>query len=754
VKKVLGLYLILISIFASLWLATQKLAAMLQYNPNFIGTPFMISNGTPYYYPWRYVQLWLRYHDKAPSLFQPTHIYFFIIIIGVFGALLLNMPKKVPDSHGSASWAEYTDMLKMDVISGSGVVIGLYDSCFIRYLTQFIRSVEQRKKEKVSFAEMAYDERNTRLGNLSAPVYDAKRDNPFSVWPWVLLYKHLAKLYTKLPHFYLKDNSNKHLAVIAPTRSGKGVGLIVPTLLGGWKESVIVNDIKSENWGITAGYRKKMGQVVVKFEPTAEDGSSARWNPLDEIQIGTATEVSMAQNLAAVIADYEGSGKPDHWTANAANVITAVILFLKYAHCADVKHYPTSPNLFTVASFLKANIVPKVDENGNPIYEYIQSDGTVIDAPKAGVTPPGKKQQKMDAQGFIDTLLTLQNFEHVPKGGIQIREWDKDTQKYIYRKFTPSDLQELYSGSPTLQYMPYCHPIIYQAFAEIATKPPNECGSIVSTANTALKEYLDPVLAKNTAVSDFCVDDLMNYKKPVSLYLVTPPSDLLRLAPIFRLFYEMMVRHHAKQIGVYENGQAKTVYRHKCLFLMDEFSSLGNLQSFAATLAYIAGYGMKVFLINQGLPQINGIYGKDNQILMNCHLQIFFAPNDNDTGKYTESLLGNKTIITESVSTHSNGFFNEKHYSHSPTARALMTSDEIKRLGEQEIIAASGFKPILTDKVKYYENDYFLSKLFSAPIVSDLIRNNPYPLRDKHISDNKHPEGTKFSFKYDDNLTT
>ena len=63
---------------------------------------------------------------------------------------------------------------------------------------------------------------------------------------------------------------------------------------------------------------------------------------------------------------------------------------------------------------------------------------------------------------------------------------------------------------------------------------------------------------------------------------------------------------------------------------MDEFSSLGNLQSFAATLSYIAGYGMKVFLINQGLPQINGIYGKDNQILMNCHLKIFYAPNDND----------------------------------------------------------------------------------------------------------------------------
>ena len=156
---------------------------------------------------------------------------------------------------------------------------------------------------------------------------------------------------------------------------------------------------------------------------------------------------------------------------------------------------------------------------------------------------------------------------------------------------------------------------------------------------------------------------------------------------------------------------------------------MGNLQSFAATLSYIAGYGMKVFLINQGLPQINGIYGKDNQILMNCHLQIFYAPNDNDTAKYAEQLMGNETIITESTS-DSGGFIPKKTYSHSEQARALMNSDEIKRLGDREIISASGFPPVLLDKVKYYENDYFRKRLIAAPIASDIIRNNPYPLRD------------------------
>ena len=152
--------------------------------------------------------------------------------------------------------------------------------------------------------------------------------------------------YKRVPHRYLRDDSNRHLAVIAPTRSGKGVGLIIPTLLGGWNESCVVNDIKSENWGITAGYRKKMGQKVIKFEPTASDGSSARWNPLDEIPIGTELEVSAAQNIAAVIADFEGKGgNGDHWVANAANVIMAVILHLKYAHLSKKNNNPNEPNL-------------------------------------------------------------------------------------------------------------------------------------------------------------------------------------------------------------------------------------------------------------------------------------------------------------------------------------------------------------------------------------------------------------------------
>ncbi|MBQ7479775.1 MAG: type IV secretory system conjugative DNA transfer family protein [Selenomonadaceae bacterium] len=691
---------------------------------------------------------------KAHTAAENPYMYAYLGFLGGLLLLYAVMPKKRLSSHGTAHWGEKQDISDMDLISASGVVVGLYDNNLTRACTAFLRAVESTKKDVQAQAEMDFDQRQekamdrcyeelrlirqklpqikekslrTKIKKREAvlqnyvehpPKYDPKKEDFWTVYPFVWFHKNLQGILRKQSHFYLRDNSNKHLAVVAPTRSGKGVGLIIPTLLGGWKESVIVNDIKSENWGVTAGYRKRMGQTVIKFEPTAEDGSSARWNPLEEIPIGTAGEVSAAQNLAYILANYEGKEKLDHWGANAATVITVVILHLLYAHYSDPVHYPHMPSLYSVAAFMKANVSPELDENGNPVME----------------TQDGEMVEKVSAKGFLETLKSLQGFEHVPDEGIDLREWDKKREEYVTRHFTPEDMVQIYPEAQSLQYMPNTHPIIYQNFVEILSKPENECGSIISTANTALKEYLDPTLAQNTSVSDFSIDDIMNYRKPVSLYLVTPPSDLLRLAPIFRLFFEMMVKHHARKIGTYENGVAKTIYKHKCLFLMDEFSSLGNLQSFAATLSYIAGYGMKVFLINQGLPQINGIYGKDNQILMNCHLQIFYAPNDNDTGKYAESLMGNETIQVESESSNG-GIFAQKNYSKSETGRALITADEIKRLGDKEIIVASGSPPILTDKVKYYENEFFTSKLMDAPVVSDVIRDNPNPARERCVKE-------------------
>ena len=743
-------------------LATQKLAALCGYD-SLLGKPLFLYGGTPFYEPWCWLSWRLRFGSYIPALFARTEIYLYAGLLISFLILYFLRPKKPLDSHGSAKWADAEEISEMPFLSAHGVVIGLYDSSLKKAATRLLRKLEVIKKRVVADAEKAYDKRSNRkrdklflarqelenrllllearsgtaalkeadeeaqalTDKLKAidkaletmPKYSSKM-NPFTVYPLEFLYNRYLKFYRGLEHNYLHDDTDRHIMVIAPTRSGKGVGLIVPTLLGEWTSSVVVNDIKSENWGITSGWRKRMGHKVIKFDPTAGDGSTARWNPLDEVMIGTQNEVAQSQIIASLIADYEGKGKPDHWIANATTVIQASILHLKYAHYADPENYPTEPNFNTIVSFLKTNIikVKRYTEHGRPA---IGEDGLdVFDTKELG---------------FIESLKELKHFQHVPDEGIKISKWDDAKGRYVETLFTPKDLKENYPFETSLDIYPNIHPIVYKCFIEIAAKPESEGGSIISTANTALKEFLDPRLAENTAVSDFAIHDLLNYEKPVSLYLVTPPSDLLRLSPVFRLFFELMVSRHTKKIGDYVKGQAAKSYKHKCLLLMDEFAALGNMQNFAGTLSYIAGYGLKTFLIIQGVPQIQGIYGKDNPIIMNCHTKIYYAPNDMDTAKYIESNLGVRTIEIENRS-RSDSFFKGDSYSYSATSKNLSSADEIKKLGNREIIDATDYSPILTEKVKYYENKYFLDRLVDAPVVSDLIRNNPYPRRDKAIA--------------------
>lgn len=145
---------------------------------------------------------------------------------------------------------------------------------------------------------------------------------------------------------YLRHDGPEHVIAIAPTRSGKGVGIIIPTLLT-WPHSVIVTDIKGENWGITSGYRKRaLKNRVMKFDPTASDGSSVKYNPLEEIRLGTLNEVRDAQNIADILVDPQGTGQLDHWAKTGHALLVGTILHTLYA--GEIKQ----KNLTSVASFL------------------------------------------------------------------------------------------------------------------------------------------------------------------------------------------------------------------------------------------------------------------------------------------------------------------------------------------------------------------------------------------------------------------
>lgn len=116
------------------------------------------------------------------------------------------------------------------------------------------------------------------------------------------------RLLHKRRFHYLRYKGNLHVLALAPTRSGKGVCLVVPTLVT-WMESAVISDLKGELYQMTAGWREKYGnQRVLRFEPAALTGS-VRWNPLDEIRLEPEYEIADVQNLAGMLTDPDGKGQ-------------------------------------------------------------------------------------------------------------------------------------------------------------------------------------------------------------------------------------------------------------------------------------------------------------------------------------------------------------------------------------------------------------------------------------------------------------
>jgi len=124
---------------------------------------------------------------------------------------------------------------------------------------------------------------------------------------------------------YLRDCGPAHVLVFAPTRSGKGVGVVIPTLLS-WPHSVLVHDLKGENWALTAGARKRMRQVCLRFAPASADGDGARYNPLAEVRLRTPNEIRDVRNIVQMIIDPDGKGLPDHWSREGSAFLTGMIL--------------------------------------------------------------------------------------------------------------------------------------------------------------------------------------------------------------------------------------------------------------------------------------------------------------------------------------------------------------------------------------------------------------------------------------------
>lgn len=425
----------------------------------------------------------------------------------------------------------------------------------------------------------------------------------------------------KLNNLYLRHDGPEHVLCYAPTRSGKGVGLVIPTLLT-WPGSAIVHDIKGENWELTAGYRSGFSRVLM-FDPT--NAASAAYNPLLEIRKGE-WEVRDVQNVADVLVDPEGSlEKRNHWEKTSHALLVGAILHVLYAG--------KDKTLAGVGAFL--------------------SD------PK---------------QPIESTLYTMMHTPHLGEAGV--------------------------------------HPVVASAARELLNKSANERSGVLSTAMSFLGLYRDPVVAQVTRQCDWRIADLVNDKHPVTLYLVVPPSDISRTKPLIRLVLNQIGRRLTEDLHAKDG-------RQRLLLMLDEFPALGRLDFFESALAFMAGYGIKAFLIAQSLNQIEKAYGQNNSILDNCHVRVSFATNDERTAKRVSDALGTATELRamKNYAGHRlSPWLGHLMVSRSETARALLTPGEIMQLPpDDEIVMVAGVQPIRAKKARYYQDPRMKSRLLPPP---------------------------------------
>ena len=352
---------------------------------------------------------------------------------------------------------------------------------------------------------------------------------------------------------YLRHDGPEHVMAFAPTRSGKGVGLVIPTLLS-WTGSAVIHDIKGENFAITAGWRSRFSHCLY-LNPT--DPRSAAYNPLLEVRRGDQ-EVRDVQNIADVLVDPEGAlEKPlTHWEKTSHSLLVGTILHVLYA-------------------------------------------GRGQDALRRRQLPvrPGKHP-------FEHTLKLMMTTPHLGSAR-------RSPGSRVVRARSAEQERERAIGRPLDRHV-------------ISRPLPRPDGGghdlALRLAHRRPRRGRAPGIAlpRRSAVRH----QPHQAADPAHSQPDRPAAD--------------------RELGEPGRGSRASTVSCSCSTSSRRW---GGSTSSRSALAFMAGYGLRSFLIAQSLNQIEKAYGPNNSILDNCHVRIAFASNDERTAKRISDALGTATEL-------------------------------------------------------------------------------------------------------------
>lgn len=399
-----------------------------------------------------------------------------------------------------------------------------------------------------------------------------------------------------------------HLLTIAPTRTGKGVGTIIPNLID-YPGPVVCIDPKGENAIVTARERARFGPVHV-LDPFGITGlPSAAFNPLDRIDSAGLDLADDAMTLAdALVYDAPGEAGEAHWNDEAKALIAGLILHIV------ASEPPASRTLATLRDHL--TLAP---------------------------------------QAFAALLADMQ-----AQGGLVARAANRHLGK--------SD---------------------------------KEASGVLSAAQRHTHFLDSPRMGQVLGRSDFAFADMK--ASPATIYLVLPPDRIAAYARWLRL----MIAQALTDLSRGGAAPARPV-----LFLLDEFAALGRLDPVERAMGLMAGYGVQLWPIVQDIHQLRALYkDRAGTFFSNAGVLQVFGVNDYDSARLVSDLLGQETVVFETMSRAIDAEESGISFGVQHVGRPLLTPDEVRTLRpDLQLLFLAGQRPIVAAKLAYHADREFAGK--------------------------------------------
>lgn len=462
----------------------------------------------------------------------------------------------------------------------------------------------------------------------------------------------------KLGSKFLLFDGMQFVLLAAPTRSGKGVGVVIPNALN-WDDSSVIMDVKLENFLITSKFRQQHGQDVYLFNPfcVVENSQSPLnskthcYNPFSYISKDKRLQVT--DIIAISYSLYPGEGKDSFFDDAARNLFLGMTLYLIET--------PTLP--LTMGELLRQS-----SGKGKPIKNYIQG------------------------------LIIERNYNE-----IQTVEDGKIFISYE-RKTEPNE------GD-----LPLLSDICVDALNRFTSTSDNTLASIMATFNVPLTLWSSPIIDAATSTNDFDLRDIR--KKRMSIYFGVPANKLAEAKVLINLFYTQLVNLNTDQLL-----NATPELKHPVLIIADEFTAPGRIGIIDSANSFMAGYGLRLLTIVQSPGQLEAHppkgYGKENArtFITNHACQIFYTPREQQDAKEYSEALGYETVESKSRSRSASGTnLSESFGEGSGQRRALMLPQELKEMSQdEEIVTLENTKPIKCTKIAYYKERIFIDRLKSV----------------------------------------